>query len=172
MIIQYKEELQPPIGISIRIRLEMGLRAVSKSAVDHVIQSHFAAFNRSVVLTFSFGAGWLRSRHGRRVARCHLDRGRQFHWSKVAGYGIHGCACYGGGALVGKGVVEDWACRSVERESAGVVKGFFSAWESPIHRVRVAQAMDMVGRRRWPGCGLMDWRKPDWRFNVVWVPRG
>lgn len=165
MIIQYKEELQPPIGISIgiSIRLVIGLRAVSKSAVDHVIQSHLAPFNRSAVVTFSFGAGWLSSRHGRRVARCHLDWGWQFHWSKVAGYGIHGCACYGGGALVGKGVVEDRACRSVERESAGVVERFFSAWESPIHRVRVAQAMDMVVRRWWwSGCGLVDWREPDW----------
>lgn len=51
------------------------------------------------------------------------------------------------------------------------MKGFFSAWESPIHWVRVAQAMDMVGRGWWPGCGLVDWRESDWGFDVIWVPR-
>lgn len=116
MIIQYKEELQPPIGISISIKLQIGLRAVvSESAVDHVIQSHLAPFDGSVVVTFSFGAGWPSPRHGRREAGCHLDRGWQFHGPKVARYGVHGCACYGGGALVGEGVVEDRTCRSVER---------------------------------------------------------
>lgn len=88
---------------------------MAESPVDHVIQCHLAPFDRSFVVTFSFGAGWLNPRHGRRVARCHLDWGWKFHWPKVSGYRIHGCACYGGGALVGEGVVEDWACRSVER---------------------------------------------------------
>ena len=72
--------------------------------------------------------------------------------------------------MVRDGVVEGWACGSVERESAGVVERFFSARESPVHWVWVAQAMDMVGRR-WSGCGLVDWREPDRGFDVIWVPR-
>lgn len=92
-----------------------GMGAVPVLAVDHVIQGHLAPFDRSVVVTFSFHAGRFGPRQRRRVARCYLDRGWQFHWAKVAGYGIHSCACYGGGALVGERVVEDRACRSVER---------------------------------------------------------
>ena len=115
MIIQYKEEGTPASDwYQYQVADGMGV-AVPESAVDHVVQSHLAPFDRSVVVTFSFGAGWLGPRHRRRVARCYLDRRWQFHWSKVAGYWVHSCACYGGRALVGEGVVEDRACRSVER---------------------------------------------------------
>lgn len=133
--------------------------------VDHVVQCHLASFDGSVrAVGFIWG---IDPGERRRVARRDLNWRWQLDRPEVSGYRVHSCACYGGGTLVREGVVEGWTCGSVERR-AGIMEAVFSAWEGPCCWVWITQTMNVVGRWR-SGCGLVDRRKSDRGFDVIWV---